>query len=93
MRVEVNGKFRLGSVGMTRPFFILTLLASLLSGCGEDKAGAKAPPAKKSASVAAKFGTNSIYDVLQSVTLLKTNDHAGMQQVVRNNAAGYCSEG
>jgi len=78
---------------MTRPFFILTVLASLLNGCSKDQAadeaGTKSPPAKKSASVAIKIGINSINDILRSIMLSKANDHAGMKQDVRINAAGY----
>jgi len=79
------------------PVFILTLSAFLLTGCGEDnpveKARAKAAQKNKPAPVAVAFGTNSIDEILRSILLLKFDDHAGMQQVVRNNAAGYCTEG
>jgi hypothetical protein len=79
------------------PIFILTLSVLLLTGCGDDeaadKARAKASPNNKPAPVAVKFGTNSVDDILRSIMLLKIDDHAGMQQVIRNNAAGYCTEG
>ncbi len=75
----------------------LLALAPLLLGCGEDdavaKARAKVAQANQAKSVAVKYGTNSPDEILQSIMRLKFDDHAGMQQIVRNNAAGYCSEG
>ena len=82
---------------MTKLIFILTLLVSLLTGCGDDEAADKAqanvPPIKKPASAAVKFGANSVDDILRNIMLLKIDDHAGMQQVIRNNAAGFCTDG
>jgi len=86
---------------MIKFFLILTVSLSLLAGCGDDeaankaagKAAAKTPPIKTPVPVAVKFGRNSIDDILRNIMLLKFDDHAGMQQVVRNNAAGYCTEG
>ncbi|MFP6697620.1 MAG: hypothetical protein VCF08_12035 [Alphaproteobacteria bacterium] len=88
---------------MTKLFFILTLFASFLSGCGDDdaadkaaikvavKVAAKATPITHPAPVAVKFGKTSANDILRDIMRLKFDDHAGMVQAIRNNAAGYCS--
>ena len=99
------GSGRRGAAGMTKLFFTLALFASFLSGCGDDdaadkaaikvavKVAAKATPITNPAPVAVKFGKTSVNDILRDIMRLKFDDHAGMVQAIRNNAAGYCSEG
>ena len=86
-----------GAARMMSLFIALVLCPPLLSGCGDDETAAekqaKAPPVVKPAPVAVKFGPYSIDNILRDIMLLKMDDHDGMQQVVRNNAAGYCTEG
>ncbi|MBT3532794.1 MAG: hypothetical protein HN478_02885 [Rhodospirillaceae bacterium] len=78
-------------------FFILIFSLSLLTGCGDDEASdevrKKATPTNKPAPVAVKFDRFSIDTMLRKIIVLKVDDHAGMQQVVRNNAAGFCTDG
>ncbi len=57
------------------------------------KVAAKTTQITDPAPVAVKFGKTSVNDILRDIVRLKFDDHTGMVQAIRNNAAGYCSEG
>ncbi len=100
-RDGLNNERYSGPENSIRLFFIVVLFASLLTGCRDDEAAgeattetrAKASPINRPAATAVKFGRFSIDNILRNIMLLKIDDHAGMQQVIRNNTAGYCTDG